>query len=142
MICMACDHKLMPKSPVVTTPAASIAPRLTTPKPGEIICTNPNCGHIGKPVKKARGNAWNLIVGLVLLPVALTFVLVMISLVVPSTIPGGQGLIGIITFSILAVICILLPYSYLYRKSGYSYLCCQCGQVVPKVTVDMRNRAK
>ncbi len=58
----------MPPMPVAAVPPAIVvspaAPVRRTPRPGEIVCPNPNCGYVGQGQKIARGST---IVGILLL---------------------------------------------------------------------------
>jgi hypothetical protein len=53
---------------LAATPEAKLSaepparPRRRMPGPGELICTNPNCGFVGKPTRKGRGSAIVMIV--------------------------------------------------------------------------------
>lgn len=72
VVCAECADRL--KQPSVTTPPGA---EVRTPRRGEIICPNTNCGYIGVPKKQARGS---LAVGcllsfLLLLPGLIYFVL-------------------------------------------------------------------
>lgn len=51
VVCAECAGHLA-RSPS----SAPSVPELRTPRRGEIICPNPNCGYIGKPKKQARGS--------------------------------------------------------------------------------------
>jgi hypothetical protein len=58
VVCPECYARLQgPKAGAPHVTASIATPAARTPGPGEIICTNPNCGYVGKPEKKSRGSA-------------------------------------------------------------------------------------